>query len=632
MNCECHEKSGWAAAARLAAAAAAALTLLLLPMPPAARGIVAAAGMLLAGAEVFAKAACGMRRLRGALDENFLMTIASIGAAALGEWPEAVAVLLFYRIGEMLEDAAGERSRRNVEKALDLRPDFARIAVGDTLKEVPPSAVSVGDTVEVRPGERIPVDGIVRDGSSTLDAAALTGESMPIAVKPGDEIKSGCVNITGTLRIRATRLFCESTASRILTLVEKAAERKARPEAFIRRFARIYTPAVCALALVLAVGAPAVRLAFGADPALADWVRRALVVLLASCPCALVVSIPLSFFGGIGGAGSQGIIIKGSNVLEALSRVRAVAFDKTGTLTRGVFEVTDVLPTSGNDAATVLDLAAHAETDSPHPLAHGILRAFGHAPDAARLSSREEVPGRGVRANIDGHAVAVGGGRFIAEETGRPECRGAGVANSGAEVHVATNGTCIGHIELADAPRSEAAEAIAALRRTGVSRIAILTGDREEAAKPVAAALGIGEVRAGLLPDEKVGAIEEMVAALDGRGTVAFVGDGLNDAPVLARADIGIAMGGLGSDAALEAADAAIMDDDPRKVAKAVRLSKRCMRIVRENIVIAIGAKCTVLALGSAGLAGMWAGIFADVGVMLICVFNASRCLASRRV
>lgn len=617
---------------RLALAATTVALLLLAPMPSPARVAAAVVGMLLAGAEVFERAVRGLRRPRGAFDENFLMTVASLGAAALGEWPEAVAVLLFYRIGERLEDEAGERSRRNVARLLDLRPEYARVVRGDVLEEIPPDGVRVGDILEVRPGERVPVDGVATAGHSTMDAAALTGESLPFAVAPGDSVKSGCVNLTGTMRMRATRQYSESTAARILALVESAAERRARPEAFIRRFARVYTPSVCALALALAVGVPLARLALGTEPAWGDWTRRALVALLVSCPCALVVSVPLSFFGGIGGAGSQGILVKGSNVMEALARVRAVAFDKTGTLTRGVFEVSDVLPVAGRDAAAVLDLAAHAEADSPHPLARGILRAFGRAPDRKRLGGSEEVAGRGVRAIVDGRQVAVGGGRFVSDETGSAECLGAGGAQGGAEVHVATGGGCVGHIELSDAPRSESAEAVSALRRAGVTLVEILTGDREPAARRVADALGVEEVRAGLMPDGKVAAIEELMARTNGHGTVAFVGDGLNDAPVLARADVGIAMGGLGSDAAIEAADAVIMDDDPRKVAKAIRLARRCMAIVRQNIVFAIGAKCAVLALGAANMAGMWAGIFADVGVMLLCVLNAARCLDARRV
>ena len=551
-------------------------------------------------------------------DEDFLMAIATVGAFATAEYAEAVFVMLFFQTGELFEHYAVGKSRKSIAALMDIRPDTANLENGDgETEEVDPEDVAVGAVIVVKPGERIPLDGTVLTGASSLDTAALTGESAPRDVGPGDAVISGCVNQTGALRIRVDRPCSESTVSKILDLVENASEKKAVSEQFITRFARYYTPCVVIAAAALAVVPP---LFVGNWT---DWLHRALIFLVISCPCALVISVPLSFFGGIGGASRCGILVKGSNYLEALAQTETVVFDKTGTLTRGTFTVTDVRPQAGFDKAALLETAALAEHWSDHPISLSLKAACGKALDAGRVTEVEELAGHGVTAIVDGRAVAVGNHRLMerqgiaVEETGE----------IGTVVHVAVDGAYAGAILISDLLKEDAAAAIAALKRSGVKRAVMLTGDGEEAAKAVAAEVGVDEYHAGLLPADKVERVEQILAQKSGRGRVAFVGDGINDAPVLSRADIGIAMGALGSDAAIEAADIVLMDDKPSKIAAAIGISRKTLRIVRQNIVFALGVKFAVLLLGACGMANMWMAVFADVGVAFIAILNAMRCL-----
>ena len=612
---------------RILAAAALLLVLHFVPVQGALRFLLYMIPYAVVGYDILIKAVKGVKN-RQPFDENFLMAVATVGAIALGDYAEGVAVMLFYQIGELFQSYAVGRSRQNISALMDIRPDYANIEGGDgELTQVDPDEVGVGSVIVVRPGEKVPIDGVIIEGHATLNTSALTGESLPREVQEGDEVISGCVNMSGLLRIRTTREFGESTVSKILELVENASSRKSAPENFITRFARVYTPAVCYGAVALAVLPPVVRLAMGMEAQLGEWVLRALTFLVISCPCALVVSIPLSFFAGIGGASRDGVLVKGSNFLEALSRTKTVVFDKTGTMTRGVFAVSGVYP-EGMSEAQLIELAALAESYSSHPISQSLKKAYGQAIDAARVCDVEEISGHGVTAKVDGRLVAAGNERLMARMgvEAKP-CEGVGTV-----VHVAVDGAYAGCILIADQVKPGAKDAIAALHRVGVTRTVMLTGDRDAVARQVAAELGIDEVHSGLLPADKVTRVEEILAG-KGRGEmVAFVGDGINDAPVLSRADVGIAMGALGSDAAIEAADVVLMDDDPRKIAAAIAIAKKCLRIVYQNIVFAIGVKAVCLVLGALGIAGMWAAIFADVGVMVIAVLNAIRAMRTPRV
>ena len=580
------------------------------------------------GYDILLKAAKGIRN-RQVFDENFLMAVATVGAVALalyegsGDYTEAVAVMLFYQIGEWFQSYAVGKSRRNISQLMDIRPDYANVERDGRLERVDPDEVAVGAVIVVQPGEKVPIDGVVTEGSSALNTAALTGESLPRDVGVGDEVVSGCVNMTGVLKLRTTREFGESTVSKILDLVENASSRKSRSEDFISRFARVYTPAVCGAALALAVLPPLVRLlGLGLDAGWETWAYRALTFLVASCPCALVISIPLSFFAGIGGASRAGVLVKGSNYLEALSRTRIVVFDKTGTLTRGVFEVRGIHHSRMEDE-TLLEYAALAESASSHPIAQSIRRAYGREPDRARVTDIRETGGSGVTALVDGHAVAAGNDRLM-DRLGVEyiPCRGAGTV-----VHMAVDGQYAGHILIADVVKPTSKAAIRSLKEAGVRKTVMLTGDAGAVADRVAAELGVDEVHSQLLPADKVEQVERLLAGKPAGARLAFVGDGINDAPVLSRADIGIAMGALGSDAAIEAADVVLMDDDPLKIAKAIRISRKCLSIVYQNIVFAIGVKLACLVLVALGLANMWLAIFADVGVMILAVLNAIRAL-----
>ena len=612
---------------RILAAAALLLVLHFVPVQGALRFLLYMIPYAVVGYDILIKAVKGVKN-RQPFDENFLMAVATVGAIALGDYAEGVAVMLFYQIGELFQSYAVGRSRQNISALMDIRPDYANIEGGDgELTQVDPDEVGVGSVIVVRPGEKVPIDGVIVEGHATLNTSALTGESLPREVQEGDEVISGCVNMSGLLRIRTTREFGESTVSKILELVENASSRKSAPENFITRFARVYTPAVCYGAVALAVLPPVVRLAMGMEAQLGEWVLRALTFLVISCPCALVVSIPLSFFAGIGGASRDGVLVKGSNFLEALSRTKTVVFDKTGTMTRGVFAVSGVYP-EGMSEAQLIELAALAESYSSHPISQSLKKAYGQAIDAARVCDVEEISGHGVTAKVDGRLVAAGNERLMARMgvEAKP-CEGVGTV-----VHVAVDGAYAGCILIADQVKPGAKDAIAALHRVGVTRTVMLTGDRDAVAQQVAAELGIDEVHSGLLPADKVTRVEGILAG-KGRGEmVAFVGDGINDAPVLSRADVGIAMGALGSDAAIEAADVVLMDDDPRKIAAAIAIAKKCLRIVYQNIVFAIGVKAVCLVLGALGIAGMWAAIFADVGVMVIAVLNAIRAMRTPRV
>ena len=574
------------------------------------------------GYDILIKACKGIRN-KQPFDENFLMAVATLGAMGLGDYKEAAAVMLFYQTGELFQSIAVGRSRRNISQLMDIRPDYANIENADgELEQVDPDEVAIGSIIVVKPGEKIPIDGTIVEGSTTLDTAALTGESVPRDAKCGDEALSGCINLSGVIKIKTSREFGESTVSKILDLVENASSKKSKSEAFITRFARVYTPAVCAGALALAIIPPVVSLAMGNPSAWDVWLYRALTFLVISCPCALVISIPLTFFAGIGGASNAGVLVKGSNYLEGLSEVRNVVFDKTGTLTRGVFEVSGVYNNTV-DEAVLLEYAAYAECYSDHPISKSLKAAYGKPIDPERVADVHEISGNGVTAVFDGKSVAAGNARLMSS---------LGIEVSpcnepGTLVHVAVNGTYCGVILISDKLKDGAKDAIAALKQSGIKKTVMLTGDAKRIADATAAELGIDEVYSELLPAGKVSKVEELLGGLGGKEKLAFVGDGINDAPVLSRADIGIAMGALGSDAAIEAADIVLMDDDPRKISKAIRISRKALRIVHENIYFAIGVKVICLVLVAVGIANMWIGIFADVGVMVIAVLNAIRAL-----
>ena len=582
---------------------------------------------LVIGYDILKKAGKGILNGR-AFDENFLMAIATLGAFFLAVWTksgdyvEGIAVMLFYQIGELFQSYAVGKSRRNISALMDIRPDYANIEQDGKLEQVDPDEVAVGSVIVVQPGEKVPLDGVVVGGSASLNTSALTGESLPRDVKEGDEIISGCIDMNGVLKVRTTKEFGESTVSKILDLVENASSRKSRSEAFISRFARIYTPAVCIAAVVLAIALPVVRLALGLAPDLTSWIYRALTFLVVSCPCALVISIPLSFFAGIGGASKEGILIKGSNYLEALSESKYVVFDKTGTLTQGVFEVTGVHH-SEMEEVKLLEYAALAECASSHPISKSLQKAYGREIDRSRVSDIEEISGHGIMAKVDGHAVAAGNSKLMRKlGISYQDCHSVGTI-----IHMAIDGKYAGHIVISDVVKPHSGEAIAALKKSGVAKTVMLTGDSKRVADQVAAELGIDEVHSELLPGDKVDEVEKLLAQKGSREKLAFVGDGINDAPVLSRADIGIAMGAMGSDAAIEAADVVLMDDDPLQIAKAIGISRKCIGIVRQNIVFSLVVKFACLALTALGYANMWAAIFADVGVMIIAVLNAIRAL-----
>ena len=582
---------------------------------------------LVIGYDILKKAGKGILNGR-AFDENFLMAIATLGAFFLAVWTksgdyvEGIAVMLFYQIGELFQSYAVGKSRRNISALMDIRPDYANIEQDGKLEQVDPDEVAVGSVIVVQPGEKVPLDGVVVSGSASLNTSALTGESLPRDVKEGDEIISGCIDMNGVLKVRTTKEFGESTVSKILDLVENASSRKSRSEAFISRFARIYTPAVCIAAVVLAIALPVVRLALGLAPDWTSWIYRALTFLVVSCPCALVISIPLSFFAGIGGASKEGILIKGSNYLEALSESKYVVFDKTGTLTQGVFEVTGVHHNEMEEVK-LLEYAALAECASSHPISKSLQKAYGREIDRSRVSDIEEISGHGIVAKVDGHAVAAGNSKLMRKlGISYQDCHSVGTI-----IHMAIDGKYAGHIVISDVVKPHSGEAIAALKKSGVAKTVMLTGDSKRVADQVAAELGIDEVHSELLPGDKVDEVEKLLAQKGSREKLAFVGDGINDAPVLSRADIGIAMGAMGSDAAIEAADVVLMDDDPLQIAKAIGISRKCIGIVRQNIVFSLAVKFACLALTALGYANMWAAIFADVGVMIIAVLNAIRAL-----
>ena len=582
---------------------------------------------LVIGYDILRKAGKGIVNGR-VFDENFLMSIATLGAFFLaiwtksGDYVEGIAVMLFYQIGELFQSYAVGKSRRNISALMDIRPDYANIERDGQLEQVDPDEVAVGSIIVVQPGEKVPLDGVVVSGSASLNTSALTGESLPRDVKEGDEIISGCIDMSGVLKIRTTKEFGESTVSKILDLVENASSRKSRSETFISRFARVYTPAVCAAAAVLGILFPLGRLVLGMEPQWTDWIYRALTFLVVSCPCALVISIPLSFFAGIGGASREGILIKGSNYLEELSDAKCVVFDKTGTLTQGVFEVTAVHHNE-MDKDKLLEYAALAECASSHPISKSLQKAYGRPIDRDRVTDIQEISGHGVEAVVDGHKVAAGNDKLMTR-LGIPfnECHSVGTI-----IHMAVDGQYAGHIVISDVVKPHSKAAIAALKRAGVEKTVMLTGDAKRVADEVAAELGVDEVRSELLPGDKVAEVEKLLARKSGKARLAFVGDGINDAPVLTRADIGIAMGAMGSDAAIEAADVVLMDDDPMQIAKAIKISRKCIGIVHQNIVFSLVIKFGCLALVAIGAADMWAAIFADVGVMILAVLNAIRAL-----
>ncbi|WP_405375296.1 heavy metal translocating P-type ATPase [Pseudobutyrivibrio sp.] len=577
------------------------------------------------GYDILLKAFKGIKN-KQVFDENFLMAIATVGAIALGEYTEGVAVMLFYQIGELFQSYAVGKSRRNISQLMDIRPDFANVMVDGVLEQVDPDDVEIGSEIVVQPGEKIPIDGVVIDGNATLDTAALTGESVPRTAKIGDEVISGCINMSGVLTIRTTKEFGESTASKILDLVENASSKKSKPENFISKFARIYTPVVCYSALALAVIPPVVRLIMGIDPLWTQWVYRALTFLVISCPCALVISIPLTFFAGIGGASRAGVLVKGSNYLDALSRSKIVVMDKTGTLTKGVFEVTKVQAVDISEEE-LLEMTAMAEAFSNHPISRSLKEAYGKPIDTSLVSDVEEISGHGVKANVSGKVVQVGNEKLMNSIGVQVE----DIVEPGTVIHVAIDGKYHGYILISDMLKEHSKDAIIGLKRAGISKTVMLTGDSKKVADLVAADLGLDEVCAELLPGDKVSKVEELLATKTDNEQLIFVGDGINDAPVLSRADIGVAMGALGSDAAIEAADVVLMDDDPSSIVKAIGISKKCMRIVYENIYFAIGIKVACLILGAVGIANMWIAIFADVGVMVLAVLNAIRALSVKK-
>ena len=618
---------------RILAAAVLLIALHVIPAAGAARFVLYLIPYLVIGYDILIKAAKGIKN-RQVFDECFLMAVATVGAFALalydrsGDYTEAVAVMLFYQIGELFQSYAVGKSRRNISDLMDIRPDYANVERDGKLEQVDPDEVEIGSVILVQPGEKVPIDGVVLEGSSSLNTSALTGESLPRDVGEGDEIISGCINLSGVLKIETTKEFGESTVSKILDLVENASSRKSRSENFISKFARIYTPAVCYAALALAVLPPLARLlAFGMSPDWGTWIYRALTFLVISCPCALVISIPLSFFAGIGGASNAGVLVKGSNYLETLSQARIVVFDKTGTLTQGVFEVNGIHH-SELENEKLLEYAALAESASSHPISRSLQRAYGKEIDRSRVTDIREISGNGVTAKVDGREVAAGNDKLM-ELLGISyiSCHSIGTI-----IHMAIDGKYAGHIVISDIEKPHSKEAVKALKASGVRRTVMLTGDSRKVAEKVAADLGIDEVYSELLPAGKVEKVEELLKNKKEMEKLAFVGDGINDAPVLRRADIGIAMGAMGSDAAIEAADVVLMDDDPLKIAKAIRISRKCLRIVYQNIVFAIGVKLVCLALGALGIANMWLAIFADVGVMIIAVLNAIRALFVKKL
>ena len=582
---------------------------------------------LVIGYDILKKAFKGIRN-KQVFDENFLMAVATIGAILLRDYKEGTAVMLFYQIGELFQSYAVGKSRRNISELMDIRPDYANIEKDGKLEKVDPDEVEIGSVIVVQPGEKVPIDGVILEGTTTLNTSALTGESLPRNAKPGDEIISGCINMTGVLKIRTTREFGESTVSKILELVENSSSRKSRSENFISRFARYYTPAVCYGALALAILPPLVSMGIlHMEPQWGQWIYRALTFLVISCPCALVISIPLSFFAGIGGASNAGVLVKGSNYLETLAQTKYVVFDKTGTLTKGVFEVVGVHHNKLEEEK-ILEYAALAESFSTHPISRSLKNAYGKEIDQNRVSDVEEISGNGVMAKVDGVSVAVGNARLMERIYVKPiECHHAGTV-----IHVAIDGVYEGHILISDVPKPTSREAIAKLKKNGIKETVMLTGDIDRVAQQVASELGVDRVYSELLPADKVTKVEELLAKKSEKEKLAFVGDGINDAPVLSRADIGIAMGALGSDAAIEAADVVLMDDDPMKIVKAIRIARKCMRIVYENIYFAIGIKVICLILGAVGIANMWVAIFADVGVMIIAVLNAIRTLFVKKL
>lgn len=577
---------------------------------------------LIIGYDILRKAVLGIFNGK-VFDENFLMALATVGAIILGEYLEGVAVMLFYQIGELFQSYAVGKSRRNITQLMDIRPDYANIEQDGKLVQVDPDEVEVGTIIVVQPGEKVPIDGVITQGASALNTSALTGESLPREVKAGDEVISGCVNLSGVLYIQTGKPFGESTVSKILDLVENSSMKKSRSENFITRFAKYYTPAVCIGALALAVLPPVVNLIIGNPAAWSKWVIRALTTLVISCPCALVISIPLSFFGGIGGASAKGILVKGSNYLEALSETKYVVCDKTGTLTKGVFEVTHIAPAEGMSAEELLRLAAYAESYSNHPISRSLKEAYGGNIDTALVADVEEISGHGVQAVVDGKKVAAGNVKLM----NRMKISCQTPKENGTQVHVAVDGSYAGYILISDVVKPNAAAAVAGLKKAGVKQVVMLTGDAKQAADAVAAELGVDVVKSELLPADKVNEVEALLAAKGEKEKLAFVGDGINDAPVLSRADIGIAMGALGSDAAIEAADIVLMDDDPEKIATAMKISRKTLRIVHQNIVFALAVKFACLAFGAIGYVNMWWAIFADVGVMVLAVLNATRAL-----
>ena len=612
--------------ARIIAAVALLLVLRFIPAQGALRFALYMIPYAIIGWDILLKAGRGILN-RQVFDENFLMAVATVGAIALGDYQEGTAVMLFYQIGELFQSYAVGRSRRSISALMDIRPDYANIEQDGTLTRVDPDEVETGSIIVVQPGEKVPIDGVVVEGTASLNTSALTGESLPREVSAGDEVISGCIDMSGVLKIRTSRAFGESTVSKILDLVENSSSKKSRSENFISRFARVYTPAVCFGALALAVLPPLVLLLMGRAPMWGEWVYRALTFLVISCPCALVISIPLSFFAGIGGASSAGVLVKGSNYLEALSQTRTVVFDKTGTLTCGSFEVVGVHHNE-LEREKVLEYAALAESYSSHPISRSLRAAHGREIDASRVSDVREISGGGVTATVDGVHIAVGNDKLMRElNVAFIPC-----SQPGTIVHVAIDGAYAGHILISDVVKPTSRQAVEQLRKNGVTKTVMLTGDAKSAAEHVAAQVGVDEVRAELLPGDKVAQVEALLGQKKPGEKLVFVGDGINDAPVLSRADIGVAMGALGSDAAIEAADVVLMDDDPLKLVKAIRIARKCMRIVYENIVFAIGVKLVCLLLGALGLANMWAAIFADVGVMVIAVLNAIRALMVKKL